>query len=190
MIQDFYELIINDYTVLLDKVDEIERIFRHSKAYNVFLRYLKETVKIRKCDFFISEEEYKELDFVDNKIDIEMHHQVRLFELVLIAGQYLLDRIDTNNGEYITVYDVVNELVIMHFSDYLPFVMMSTTIHQLYHKGLYTIKVNDSVHLGDYTGFINRYKDYITDHIVNEYMELGLDISGLLKDGDNNVSDK
>ena len=188
MISEFNEIIIQDVTILLDKIDEIERIFRHSKAYNIFLKYMKETLKIRKCDYFVSQEEFKNIDFVDSKIDLEMHHQIRLYELALIAGEYLLDNIDVKNGEYITVYDVVNELIIMHYSDYLPFVMMSSTMHQLYHQGLYTLKDNETVHKGDFKAFVKKYKKYITDIIKDEYMEINVDISELLKEDDNNVS--
>lgn len=181
MISDFNEVIITDINSLIDSIEDIERVFRHSKAYRVFLKYMKETLKMRKCDYFVSNEEYKTLDFVDSKIDLELHHQIRLYELALMAGQYLLDRIDVTKGEYFTIFDVVNELIVMHYEDYLPFVMMSTTIHQLYHNGLYTLKDNETVHKGRTKDFIEKYNDYITEDIINHYKEINVDITQYIK---------
>ena len=170
MINEFNEITIKSPEELLERIDEIERIFRHSKEYRHFLKFLKEDLSMRTCDFFCSLEEYAGLDFVEERIDLEAHHQIRLYELALIAGLYLLSK-----NEYITVYDVVNELILMHYEDMLPFVMLSTTIHQLYHAGKYKLQ-NETLHLGDYKKFISKYKNYITEDVIEHYKEIGENI--------------
>ena len=57
MINEFNEITIKSPEELLERIDEIERIFRHSKEYRHFLKFLKEDLSMRTCDFFCSLED-------------------------------------------------------------------------------------------------------------------------------------
>lgn len=176
MLPEFYETVISNYDELVNRIDSIKSIFRKSKAYRVFLKHIKEALEMRQCNFFDKIEEYKEFDFLDNKVDIEMHHIVFLEVIALMCGEKLLDDIPEDKPHYVTIYQIVDEIIRVHFMDYLPVAMMSTTVHQLYHAGKYVIDKYDekTLHKGNYKDFYKEYGKYFTDEVFDWYSTIGI----------------
>lgn len=167
MISLFNECVIRNMDDLMDKVPEIEKMFRKSHEYRLFLKYMKEELKLRSCNFFCN------IDFVDNDLTQEMHHLITLYDVCVIAGRYLLDQID--EGQYITTFDVAKEVFKMHYEDLLPVVMLSKTIHEMVHADLYEVKPDTPMlWLGDYNKFYNKYGKYFLDDHFDLYKKFNI----------------
>lgn len=170
MIPMFNECVIRTVDDLLEKVDSIEKYVRHSKEYRFYLKYMKEELKLRSCNFFCN------VDFVDNDLSLELHHIITLYDLCVLAGRKLLDKL--KEGEFLTTFDVAKEVIMMHFNDWIPVVMLSKTIHEMVHANLYELKPHTPmINVGIYTSFVKAYGKYLLpDHYI-KYKELGVNLT-------------
>lgn len=163
---------------LMEHLKEIKKKIRNSKEYRKYLAYIKEEIKIRSCDFF------KEFDAIDNDVDLEMHHIISLEELVVIVGSYMVDQL--KEGEYLLTFDIAKEVMKIHFEHLIPVVMLTKTIHQMYHSGLYAIdKESKSIDIGLYKIFASKYGKYFDINVIETYNYYGIDITQFIKENDN-----
>lgn len=137
-------------------VKKIESMIRNSKEYRGYLSFIKEYLSIRNCAFF------EKIDFVDQELSIEFHHLITLYDLVTIVGCKMISEL--KEKEFLLTFDIAKEIIMEHLNDNIPGVMLSRTIHEMVHKGIYTIpKTSKEVHLGNYETFIRTYYEYLTE---------------------------
>lgn len=163
------DYLIMDMEDVVNRAAKIESFFRNSVEYKNYLSYMKQTIGIHNCPHFGDD-----IDFVEEKMRIECHHIITLYDLVLMVGAKLL--LETED-EYITVFEVLTELVLLHLRDMVPICMLSLTIHEMHHNGLYEIpKDAKSLHLGKYNEFYNEYKDFFSDKYFEKYEYFGVNL--------------
>lgn len=140
-------------------IKKIESMVRNSKEYRGYLSFIKEHLSIRNCAFF------EQIDFVEKKLSIEFHHLITLYNLVTIVGCKMLTELKEN--EYLLTFDIAKAVIEEHINDNIPGVMLSETVHELVHSGLYQIPSNSKeVHLGNYEKFIRKYSVFLTDNDI------------------------
>lgn len=172
---EYYEnSLITDAESLVNNIPKIESLFRNSKLYKNYIAGIREGLQIQNCDFF------KDKDFTE--VPLELHHIFQLYNIVLIVGMKMLDELE-ENGFY-TVYDIVNEVVKFHMKDYPVVMMLSSTIHALYHTGQYILSPNSKqFHSGRYREFITEYRDYLDQkETIELYKYYGIDVGGLFNE--------
>lgn len=148
---------IQTFNDLLNSMKDIERQIRSSSEYKTFLYYIKEINQIRNCAFF------KDIDFVDKKMTIEFHHHpFTLYDIVLIIGTSMIA--DLKDDEYLLTFDISKRVIEEHLDDTIPGIMLSKTIHEMYHNGLYEIPTDSpQMNLGDYTKFVGKYGEFLQE---------------------------
>ena len=167
---EYYEnSLITDAESLANNVPKIESLFRNSKLYKNYIASIREGLQIKNCDFF------KDKDFTE--VDLELHHIFQLYDIVLIIGIKMLDELEANG--FYTVYDIVNEVIKFHMKDYPIVIMLSSTVHQLYHSKQYELNPkSNKLHPGKYKEFIQEYKKYLDKtNTINMYGYFGIDVS-------------
>ena len=147
--------IIQTHADLLEHMKEIENICRHSKCYKAIIGYLKDTLGLKYSTTFPN------IDFLEKDIDLECHHIITLWDIIEAVGMYMLYDENENN---LTVFKVADKVMELHSQDYIPFVVLSVTEHQLYHSGDFTFNnTHPCLHLGKVIDFLKIYHEYITD---------------------------
>lgn len=133
-------------------------MIRTSPEYKYYLKYIYEDLQIRNCDFF------KEWEV--EEVDMEFHHILFLADLVILQGTLMLCNL--KEGEFLTTFDIAKEVILLHFEDLVPGIILSTTIHQAFHAGLYTLnKDSKSLNLGNYKEFVKRFGKFLTEKDID-----------------------
>lgn len=145
---------------LTQNIKKIESMIRNSKEYRGYLSFIKEHLSIRNCAYF------EKVDFVENNLDIQFHHLITLYDLVVLVGGNML--LNLGEDEYLLTFDIAKEVIKEHLEDNIPGVMLSKTVHELVHIGQYVIPPNSKeVHLGNYTNFITKYHKFLTEKEID-----------------------
>nr|DAE44751.1 MAG TPA: hypothetical protein [Caudoviricetes sp.] len=155
----------------LDKfIKRIENMIRTGPEYKQYLKYIYEDCQIRNCDYFTEWNIEEDLTF-------ELHHIIPLYNLVQIAAFKLL-----SNNDYVYTFDIAKEVILMHFDNLIPTVILTKTIHQALHAGLYEIKSDSkSLNIGNYRKFIHDYGRFISKKDLSIYSRFIPDYSQLLQ---------
>lgn len=159
--KEYYDKnIITDIDDLIENIPRIEKLFRNSKEYKNYIASIREGLQLQHCSYF------SDKDFTD--VSLELHHEFpRLYDIVLIVGSKMI--LDLKEDEFLTVFDIVRSVLEFHMKDYPTVIMLSKTIHELYHSDQYSIpRDTDSIHLGNYKSFIEEYKEYLNDSDINK----------------------
>lgn len=154
--KEYYDnKLIRTFEELLENTNRIESLFRNSREYKNYIAGIKEGLQIKNCAFFVDK------NFDD--LSLELHHQCpTLYNIVVLVGSKMLTNLE--EGEFLTVYQIVDEVIKFHMKDYPTIVMLSKTIHELYHSGQYVIPTKtNTLHLGKYKDFINEYFPYLVE---------------------------
>lgn len=150
----FLDLLLTSPDDLIENMKRIESLIRSSKEYKTYLAYLHEVHEMKSCCYFPD----KNFD----EVTLEYHHfPFTLYDLVIIIGsKYIADHPD----EEIFTFDIAREVIKVHLSNQVSGIMLSKTIHELYHSGQYEIPTDSkSLNLGEYRTFFNIYKDYLDE---------------------------
>lgn len=92
---------------------------------------------------------------------LEMHHNVlTIFDIALIITEHLLNTIG-----YVTTFDIEEEIVDVHKNHNVQLVMLCKTAHELFHDNP-EFFISPSMCIGDWIGFLNKYKYGITQDIA------------------------
>lgn len=175
---DYYDRsIITSLDDLINSAKRIESLFRNSKEYRNYIRSVREGLQKKQCAYFTDK------DF--NEATLELHHVYSLYDITMLVGFKQLSEL--NKDEFLTVYDIVNGLIQFHMKDYALVIMLSKTIHELYHSGQYELpKDSKELHIGNYTGFIREYKEYLdakeAEKLTKLYKYFNVDITELLNE--------
>lgn len=131
-------------------ITDTERCIRKSFEYKTFLGYIRDNFNMNECAF---------LKDVNNKetyaIKIEIHHYP--FSLHDIVDIVVKKRMYYN--EYISVYMVAKEVMMLHYRMMVGLIPLSETVHELYHNGRLFIPT-DKV-FGRYKLFVDYYGPFI-----------------------------
>ena len=136
-------------------IKRIERIIRSSIEYKEYIKFLKEELDLNYCSFFSN------VNWDD--VTIEMHHS--LFTLYDIT---------------VTVWDVADEVMLIHYSNIIALTPLSTTVHELVHTG--DVFVPLQMQYGDWITFWNEYKNYMTSDQTNHMKNILKSSNECLKD--------
>ena len=164
MKENFIDLLLNSPDDLIENMKRIESLIRCSKEYKAYLAYLHEVHEMNSCSYFTDK------DF--QEVTLEYHHfPFTLYDLVIIVGsKYLVDHV----GEDIFAFDIAREVIKVHLEDQVAGIMLSKTVHELYHSGQYEIPTDsESLNLGDYKTFFNTYKDFLTEKDKEKFVKYG-----------------
>ena len=94
--------------------------FRTSRTYKNYKAYLM-SLGMNRCQILGNIDE--------NMADIEMHHNfLTIFDIALMITEHTI-----KTKGYITTFDLVNTLKEEHKNNRIPLVMLTKTVHQLYH---------------------------------------------------------
>ena len=139
----------------IDRVDvndklikRIEKIIRTSFEYREYIQFLKEELDLNYCSFFSN------VNWDD--ITIEMHHS--LFTLYDITAIVLNKQLINNTK--VTVWDVAEEVMYIHYKNIIALTPLSKTVHDLVHTGDVFIPLQ--MQYGDWITFWKEYKTYMT----------------------------
>lgn len=95
--------------------------FRTSRTYKNYKKYLME-LGMNRCQILGNIDE--------NMADIEMHHNfLTIFDIALMITEHTI-----KTKGYITTFDLVLMLKEEHKNNRIPLVMLTKTVHQLYHN--------------------------------------------------------
>ena len=178
--EDYYEKsIISSVDDLMCSVKRIESLFRNSREYRNYICSVREGLQKKNCAYFTDK------DFTE--ATLELHHVYSLYDIVLLVGTKLLTELE--NDQFLTVYDVVNGLIQFHMKDYPIVIMLSKTVHELYHSGQYELpRDSKELHLGRYENFIKEYKDYLdakeAEKLTKLYKYFNVDITEIINEGE------
>ncbi|AMS01326.1 hypothetical protein AR9_g242 [Bacillus phage AR9] len=136
-------------------IKRIEKIIRRSFEYKTYIGFLKNELDLTKCTF---------LPMVDTKeikkVGLEFHHYpFTLFDIVSIV---LDEHILVNGEKRINPFDIAEEVMELHYQNYIGLVPLTKTVHELVHSG--KIFVNLNYVFGNYTKFINKYESANTEN--------------------------
>lgn len=96
------------------------RRFRSSKYYKTYKSYLM-GLGMDKCAIMGNVD--------DSMADIEMHHNfLTIYDIALMITEHVI-----NTVGYITTFDLVQLLINAHWDNRIPIVMLSKTMHEVYH---------------------------------------------------------
>jgi len=167
MLTEFEDVKINTIETLEPVVKKIESMIRTSKEYRAYLHYTKDDLNMR------FSQTWKNIDFIENKISMEVHHLIKLYDIVMMVGTDMV--LNLSGTEYLMTWDIAKEVINLHLSDMLPVVCLAVTEHEMAHAGLLDI-TNDNamVHLGNYNSFIYTYQNYLTSDEYDIYKKYGV----------------
>lgn len=179
--KEYYETsLIKTHEELINNIPKIESLFRNSKLYKNYIASIREGLQIKNCAFF------EDKDF--EEVELQLHHILQLYNIVLLVGIKKVDELKEN--EFLTIFDILNGVIEFHLKDYPIVIMLSTTLHQLYHTGQYSLpKDSKQFHPGNYKGFIEEYEEYLDkEEICKMYSYFNIDVSKYFKEtGDGKI---
>lgn len=169
MIYQFEDLKISTIAELEEQVKKIESMVRHSREYKAYVSYCKNTLQMR------FSQTWKDIDFVENGLSLEIHHLITLYDLVMIIGTDMLCNLKP--GEYLLSWDIAKEVVLAHLNDEIPVISLATTEHEMVHAKLLEVRTNNEmVHLGNYDKFLQKYHDLLTEDHKKMYKKFNVDV--------------
>lgn len=146
--------------IFIDKIKKIEKYVRNSLEYRSYCAYIRDIKGLTKCEYF------KDIWKDDSQEDIttEVHHNIfTLYDLVYIVGMKML--MNSNSKELLPI-DIAKEVIKLHLEDKVSVIVLSKTIHEAFHSGLYKYSQSDTT--GDYKKFLVEYYKYIPEDIFNK----------------------
>jgi hypothetical protein len=159
---DFYNLDIHyEEKSRIKFIKYIEKIVRRSFEYKTYIGFLKNELNLTKCTFLPM------IDINEIKmVGLEFHHYpYTLFDITSVV----LDEHMLINGEkHINPFNIAQEIMQLHYQNYIGLVPLTQTIHELVHSG--KVFVNLDYVFGNYNKFINLYDSARTD-TYNQMMQ-------------------
>lgn len=134
-------------------IKRIEKIVRSSLEYREFINYLRESLGMNFCTFFNNVSKSK-----GKKIGIEIHHMpFSLYDITSIV----LKKYETEELP-IDPYVIAEEVIKLHYTGKVGLIPLSTTVHELYHRGdlFIPLQIVDK----GYLLFYKEYKEYMEEY--------------------------
>ena len=109
-------------------ITTIEKLCRSSMEYKQLIEFLKVNMNMNFCSFFHN---VNRNGNGFSKIRIEIHHEpFTLYDIVAIV---LNERL--MNEKFISMFDIADEVMEMHYKGYVGLLPLSETVHELVHSG-------------------------------------------------------
>lgn len=109
-------------------ITTVERICRASMEYKQLIEFLKVNMNMNFCSFFHN---VNRNGNGFSKVRIEIHHEpFTLYDIVAIILNHRLA-----NEKFISMFDIADEVMEMHYRGYVGLLPLSETIHELVHSG-------------------------------------------------------
>ena len=101
-------------------IDNCTHRFRKSRTYKSYKSYLM-SMGLDRCQVMGN--------IQDGMADIEMHHNfLTIYDITILISQHILNTVGR-----CTTFDIISLLMQEHRNNNIPIVMLSETVHQLYH---------------------------------------------------------
>lgn len=130
--------------------------FRHSRFYKAYKANLM-SLGLDHCAY---------LHNINSEMaDLEMNHVIlTIFDIALLISEHFL-----NTYGYVSTFHIVGALREEHKQNRVPIIMMSKTVHQLYHNDeLFYVHPNQI--FGKWTELIRKYQNGITPEICTKLL--------------------
>lgn len=155
---------IYDLDDLESWIKQIEVKIRSSTEYSLWRHKILNINQERTCS--ILGIDTTELEYVR----VEVHHVIYLYYMVMTTGLYLLNNLPKGKN-YISVYNIVEEVLNDHLDEIVPYTVLTITSHQQVHDGL--LKLTKDKIGGDYQKWLDKYKKEIKSiDVVNEHINI------------------
>lgn len=158
-----YELSLMQTKESLSDIDSYSRFinnaisqFRHSRFYKSYKANLM-SLGLNHCSFFHN--------INSDMAEIEMNHVIlTIFDIALMISEHYI-----NTYGYVSSFHIIGALREEHKNNRVPIVMMSKTVHQLYHADdLFYVHPNQI--FGKWTELLRNYCNGITPDICNKIL--------------------
>lgn len=141
---------LEEYSLLDKFIKSCESKIRTSKEYSAFVSYIKNVIGIDFCQISSN-------ILGSDGVTIEMHHNFfTLYDYVSIIINYLKE-----TGQPINTFRVVDKVIDEHYELNVPVIMVAVTNHETIHNRDTFVNLNQA--FGNLMGFVNKYKNYLTD---------------------------
>jgi len=148
-VADFNFTDIYDEKLIKQFTKSTERLIRSSREYNAYIELLRTNITALNKDNILS-------NITTADVGLEFHHYpLSLYDIIQVM---MLHNI-TNNISF-TSFSLAKQVMEEHFKHHIGLVPLTKTTHELAHSGNLFISKNQI--FGDYTAFINDYKDGMT----------------------------
>lgn len=139
-------------------IKRIERVVRGSIEYKEYIQYLKDELDLNYCSYFQS------IDW--NDVTIDMHHSLfTLYDIVsIVINKQLI------NNSNVTVWDIAEEVMLLHYDNKVALTPLSRTVHDLVHTNDVFIPIQ--MQYGDWYSFYKEYKKYMTEDQIKTINEI------------------
>ena len=149
---------VNDPERYKSFLKNAERRFRASREYKLYKSYLMD-LGFDHCQILGNIES-------DDNVDIELHHNIlNLFDICILISEHML-----NTVGYISTFDLIQLLIMEHFSNRVGVVFLSTTAHELYTNNP-NAYIPPSMTFGKWWELLEKYKYGITFDIAKKLVE-------------------
>jgi hypothetical protein len=153
---DFYNLDIHyEEKARIKFIKYLEKIVRRSFEYKTYIGFLKNELNLTKCTFLPG------VDINEIKaVGLEFHHYpYTLFDITsIVLDEHMLVR----GEKHINPFKIAEEIMQLHYQNYIGLVPLTQTIHELVHSG--KVFVNLDYVFGNYNKFINLYSGAMSDN--------------------------
>ena len=133
-------------------VKAVENMVRTSNDYKAFIDYIKRTLGLNFCQVLSKVN--------DDYATIEFHHGP-IFTLYDICEVELTKYLKT--GQRINTFRIADSVLQLHFDLKVNGVMMSKTVHEMFHEQEIFINVNQCI--GEVNAYIREYARYFTPEV-------------------------
>lgn len=158
----------------------LKGMIRTSFEYKNYIGYLRDVLDMRECAIYEDISNYETFS-----ISIEIHHCPFTLEDII---DIIVEK-RKRNAESTCIEDVADEIMQLHYQGYIGLIPISLSLHEMVHNRVFMIPMNYVK--GDYEGFVEIYKDYISDdmkftyqkykEVSEKYTELPEEFKNLLK---------
>lgn len=146
-------------------IKAVERLVRTDNSYKRYISYIRNDIGLNFCQVLSN----IKVEDPNANTKLEMHHGpiLTLFDYATILTDWSLA-----HEKKITSFSIANRLLDEHFQNRVQVVMLSETVHQLFHDGKIFLNIKHA--FGDLNAFLNKYRDGVSDeHIakINAYLD-------------------
>ena len=163
--------------------------FHHSRTYKNYKAYLI-SLGMDKCQLLpnitmdLGDNENSHKRGTGNNL-IEMHHNfLTIYDISLLITEHVL-----NTKGFISTFDLVQLLKEEHKNNRIPIVMLSKTVHQMYHNNQ-EFMIPASMCFGFWQELLLKYRQGITQEIANKvitFVQRSIEVEELDSDFTNNL---
>lgn len=139
-------------------IKNVERHVRNDDGYKQYISYLRYDGGLDKCAFLNNAS--------SEEVTIELHHYpFTLYDIVLVVVDHALAK-----NIPITTFGVAEEVLELHYNNWVGLVPVSTTVHEAAHAGQIFISLKQV--FGDYYKFIEKYRETFPPNMIKNFNKL------------------